>query len=159
MKQAKNLINLCADNHLSLAFAESVTCGLASYYLSTVEGTSDVFKGSVICYEAAVKTDLFRIRPELLKMYTPESQMVTNMLAENLCDIIPASVCCAITGLASKGGSETIEKPVGTVFISCYFKKRIFPQHFFISGTSEQIQKQSCRLLYDFIWHTIRRNK
>lgn len=54
----------------------------------------------------------------MLKKYTAESKEVTDALAKYLRQPIATDIHAAITRLASPGGSETAEKPVGTVFFS-----------------------------------------
>ncbi len=43
---------------------------------------------------------------------------VTTALAKNLPKLIKADIHVAITGLASAGGTETKDKPVGTIFFA-----------------------------------------
>jgi PncC family amidohydrolase len=68
MKSIVNqLVKLLIERKLTIALAESVTCGLASHQLNIVKGTSDAFMGSVICYNEKVKTDLLKVKPSLIK--------------------------------------------------------------------------------------------
>ena len=67
-RPVNNLVKLLKDNHLTIAFAESVTCGLASHQLSTIKGTSEVLKGSIVCYDEEVKINLLRVKKTLIKM-------------------------------------------------------------------------------------------
>lgn len=110
------------DEHLTVALAESITCGLASHQLNTVKGTSEIFMGSVVCYNEDVKTGLLKVSPTLLKKYTAESQEVTDQIVKSLKKIIVADIYAAVTGLATTGASETASKPVGTVFFIVFPK-------------------------------------
>jgi nicotinamide-nucleotide amidase len=142
------LINFFQKNKLTMAFAESVTCGLAAHKLSQVKDTSQAFKGSIVCYNGEVKTDLLKIPKKLIEKFTPESQQVTDAMAKNLKRLIVADVHAAVTGLASPGGSETKNKPVGTVFFSVLFKKKLFRQRKLYKGTPFQIKTKTCNDLY-----------
>ena len=130
MKKITNkLVKFLQLQNLTIAFAESMSCGLVTHQLNTVKGTSDVLKGSVICYSEDVKTGVLKVPKSLIKKHTAESQQVTDSLAKNLHKIIYADVCAAITGLAAPGGSECAEKPVATVFYSVFFDDKLQVQN------------------------------
>ncbi|MES2566890.1 MAG: nicotinamide-nucleotide amidohydrolase family protein [Bacteroidota bacterium] len=148
---ANKLIKHLKEKELTIAFAESVTCGLATQKLSNFKGTSDVLKGSIICYTPEVKKGLLNITNKCIKEFTCESKKVTDELAKNLSGIIKADLCAAITGLASPGGSETINKPVGTIFLSVFFKGKIHHISRIIKGSPLQIREKACLELYRFI--------
>ena len=61
MKTSKDLITTLKQNNLTLALAESVTGGYASYLLTKVAGSSTVFKGAAIVYSLDSKNNLFKI--------------------------------------------------------------------------------------------------
>lgn len=115
--------DLLAAKKLTLALAESMTCGLASHKLSTAPGTSKALRGSIICYSPEVKTTLLGIPQKMIRKYTAESQEVPSALAKNLGKLIKADLHAAVTGLSSANGTETISKPVGTVFFSVVYKR------------------------------------
>ncbi len=148
---AQILSNYLKKQQLTIAFAESVTCGLAINQLGNVSRTSDFLKGGIVCYDEEVKTGLLKVKPALIKKYTAESQEVTDALAKNLNTLFNADVCVAITGLASPGGSETPEKPVGTIFFSVYYKRKIHRKQHLFKGSPLQIKKKASAALYDFI--------
>lgn len=147
----KKLIKTLIEKKLRVAFAESVTCGLASNQLNITPGTSEVFMGSIVCYSEKVKMNLFNVRPSLIKKYTAESQEVTDALVKNLPQLIDADVYVAITGLNADGGSETVEKPVGTVFLSFLYKGKIIRRRKKFNGSPSSIKKQACKEVYQLI--------
>lgn len=156
MKRITNkLVKFLQKQNLTIAFAESMSCGLLTHQLNKVKGTSDVLKGSIICYSEDVKTGVLNVPKLLIKKHTAESQLVTDSLAKNLRSIIRADVCAAITGLAASGGSECASKPVGTVFYSIFFDRRIFKEKNTFRGTSLEIKKKACENFYKFIYKTI----
>lgn len=136
---------------LRLAIAESMTCGLAAYGLSACIGASDVLKGAISCYAPEVKIKLLKVPSGLIDKCSCESQEVTDRLAKNLHRLIKADVCSAITGLASEGGSECEGKPVGTVFLSVYFKNEMHSRRKLFRGTPKDIKIKACKALYTFI--------
>src|SRR4051812_14023511 len=147
----KLLIKTLKEKNLRLAMAESVTCGLAAHKLSTLPGVSEILAGSVVCYTPEVKMSLLGVPEKLIKKYSCESEQVTASLAKHLSALINADVHAAITGLASPGGSETKNKPVGTIFIAVYYKKKIYKQQFLFRGTPVKIRTKACAALYTMI--------
>jgi PncC family amidohydrolase len=148
---AAALIKTLKSKGMTLALAESMTCGMAANKLSFVPGISDVLTGSIVCYTPKVKMSTLRIPKKLIETYSCESSEVTEALAKHLSRLIKADVYAAITGLASAGGSETKEKPVGTVFFSVKNGRSIHNHRQRFYGTPLTIHKKACSVLYDFI--------
>ncbi|MCE3259161.1 MAG: hypothetical protein K0S12_802 [Bacteroidetes bacterium] len=152
LMNANHLINTfiktLLQKQLTLALAESMTCGLAAHKLSTVKGTSEVLKGGVVCYNEDVKKDLLKVPVSLIKRHTCESKEVTERLAKNLAGLIKADIHAAVTGLASGGGSESKEKPVGTVFFCIKMGSRLYHERRLFRGTPLQIREKACLALY-----------
>ena len=139
------------DRSLTLALAESMTCGLAAHMLSTCKGTSDVLKGSIVCYNEQVKRELMKVPSTMVRKYSAESRQVTKKLALSLRNLITADIYGAITGLASKGGSEKPGKPVGTVFFTIIHKRKVVTTRRVFRGTPLQVREKACLFLYDLI--------
>jgi len=156
-RPTNRLVKFLQQKQLSIALAESVTCGLVSHQIGTVRGVSDVFRGSIVCYDPAVKISLMKIKPALIRRCTAESPEVTDALARQLGRLIDADICCAVTGLACEGGSETKTKPVGTVFISMYFRRRIYRQRLLFRGTPTEIREKISKALCTFVWSELSR--
>lgn len=152
---AQRLASLLKERELTIAFAESVTCGLAAHHLGSTSHTSQFFKGCVVCYHESVKTGLLQVKPAVIKRHTAESQQVTDLLAKGLRRIIKADVCAAVTGLAAPGGSETKDKPVGTVFFSIYYKRRVYQLRKRFVGTPLQVKRKACKALCQFVIATL----
>jgi nicotinamide-nucleotide amidase len=153
--KAHAFIKQLQEKNLILALAESVTCGLAAHKLATAPGTSDVLAGSIVCYTPEVKRDLLGVSQKLIDRYTCESMEVTEALAKNLEKLIDADIHAALTGLASPGGSETKEKPVGTIFFCIKFKNKMHRYKKLFRGTPLEIRKKACMSLYEHVLKTI----
>jgi PncC family amidohydrolase len=153
---AEKLGQLLLKSNLTLAMAESISCGCASNDLGNVEGTSLFFKGSIVCYNEEVKTELIGISKTLLKTHSAESQQVTDALALKLKKLIDADIHAAVTGLAAPGGSETAEKPVGTVFISVLNKGKLYKMQRRFYGSPQEIKEKACKTLFQFIYKCVK---
>lgn len=129
-----------AENKLTIAFAESATAGNLSYQFSLTPDSGKILKGGLVCYDAGIKEDILKISPEFIEKYTPESAEVTRELARRLYKIVPsADIFVAVTGLTTPGGSETSEKPVGTMFIHVVLKDQDFAVREVFAGNAEEV--------------------
>jgi PncC family amidohydrolase len=149
--EINSLIKILKEKKLTLALAESVTCGLAANKLSTCIGISEVFRGSVVCYSPEVKKSLMKVPEKMIREFSCESQEVTETLARNLKKLIQADIYGALTGLASEGGSESKNKPIGTVFLSVYYKNKIYNTKKLFRGTPSEIKLKACFALFELI--------
>ncbi|MGV3686083.1 MAG: CinA family protein [Daejeonella sp.] len=132
-----------ADNNLTITFAESATAGslCAAYAMAPESGK--VLKGGIVCYDAILKEHILRIPPGLIRKYTPESAEVTEQLCRKLKKLINAEVYVAVTGLTTPGGSETREKPVGTMFIHMLWEEKSIGLREVYRGNPEEIINQA----------------
>lgn len=157
MKRPEQLLaNFLRENKLTIAFAESVSCGMLAGKLATISGTSEVLMGSIVCYNEKVKINLLKVPRKLIDKRTAESQQVTDMLANNLSKFIPADICAAITGLAAPGGSETKTKPLGTIFYSFIYRGKFFRLRKIFRGSPLEIRNKACDYLFKFIIREIK---
>lgn len=129
---------------LTIAFAESATAGRASAEFSLACDAGKFLKGGLVCYDATLKSKLLGVPQDLLDSCTPESMEVTEAIASGLQKLIAADIHIGITGLPCSGGSESPEKPVGTMFI-CGLKngEPLFRERVVFNGNHQEIVMQT----------------
>ena len=132
-----------AEQGLTIAFAESATAGWLCSEFALTEESGKVLKGGLACYDADLKIDLLQVPRELIDKFTPESMEVTREMAYRLAGFIPSDIQVTVTGLTTPGGSETQEKPVGTMFVFALIKgcEASFREVF--TGSCEEIIHQT----------------
>jgi len=132
------------EKKLTLAFAESATAGYLTAQFSLVPHAGEFLKGGLACYDAELKKSLLNVPQGLIDAFTPESMEVTIAMCRGLTQLIPADIHIAVTGLTCPGGSETNDKPVGTIFISALLRgEKLFYGHFCFQGSEEEIISQT----------------
>jgi nicotinamide-nucleotide amidase len=154
-RRVNSFVKRLKEKGLTLALAESVTCGMVTHKLGNCVGTSEVLTGSIVCYTPEVKKSVLNISQAMIEKYTCESREVTEALAKKLPGLIRADIHAAITGLAAEGGSETPDKPVGTVFFCIRYQNK---QHNFrkvFKGSPLTIREKASLELYKLILQTI----
>lgn len=150
-KELTELMMELKDKGLTVAFAESCTAGLLASEFVRAKGSSDVFKGSMVVYQPEVKQKLLNVKKETLELYTAESQQVTNEMVMGLKKQLNADFSIATTGLLGEGGSETTEKPVGTVFISFLYDGKAEEFREVFKGDSEKMRQQVVAFVFSKI--------
>lgn len=134
-----NCARLLAKKQLNIAFVESATAGKMCYEFSLTPYSGDILRGGISCYEVFVKENIIKVPHALIEKYTPESAEVTEVLAIQSSRLFKSDITVAITGLASSGGSETKEKPVGTMFFHVMLPSKSFAHREIFKGNPEEI--------------------
>ena len=125
----------------TLVTAESLTGGGIGAALTAVPGSSEVYKGGVICYTNWVKEQVLGVPPEILEKYGAVSTWTAGYML-NVRKLLQADVAVSVTGLAGPGGDE-FGHPVGTVFIGYEdsHTSKVIACHF--TDSREEIRNQT----------------
>lgn len=127
----KQLGELLRRKSITVATAESCTGGYIAHLITSVAGSSDYFKGSVISYANEIKVKVLGVQSEDLEREGAVSETVVLQMAEGVRKLMRTDYAVSVSGIAGPGGGSP-EKPVGTVWIGlsgpggCYAKKFIF---------------------------------
>jgi len=106
----------------SMSTAESCTGGEIAHLITSVSGSSDYYKGSVIAYDNSVKINLLGVREESLITHGAVSEAVVREMAEGARRLFKTGFAVATSGIAGpSGGSD--EKPVGTLWMAVASEK------------------------------------
>ena len=142
------MTNLCCEvleklKGKTLVTAESLTGGGIGAALTAVPGSSEVYKGGVICYTNWVKEHILGVPAEILERYGAVSTWTAGYML-NVRKLLQADVAVSVTGLAGPGGDE-FGNPVGTVFIGyCDAQVNVSKKYLF-SGSREEIRTAAIR--------------
>lgn len=109
------VLELCRARGLTLGTAESCTGGLVAGRLTSIAGSSDVFRGALVAYDNGVKQALLGVPADLLETHGAVSAEVAAAMAQGARARLDVDVAVSVTGIAGPGGG-TPEKPVGLVF-------------------------------------------
>ncbi len=108
--------SLLRDQNLTLATAESCTGGYIAHLITSIAGSSDYFKGSVVSYANEVKEKVLGVSSELLNVQGAVSEAVVVEMAQGAKKLLNVDCVLAVSGIAGPGGGSP-EKPVGTIWI------------------------------------------
>lgn len=125
----------------TLVTAESLTGGGIGAALTAIPGSSEIYKGGVICYTNWVKEHVLGVPAEILERYGAVSTWTAGYML-NVRKRLKADVAISVTGLAGPGGDE-FGHPVGTVFIGYEDSRtsKVVACHF--TGSREEIRNRT----------------
>jgi nicotinamide-nucleotide amidase len=129
---------------LRLAVAESCTGGLVGARLTEVPGSSDVFVGGVIAYDNALKVELLGVPETLLAEHGAVSEPVVRAMAEGAARRFGVAAAISVTGVAGPGGG-TPEKPVGTVWIGCWYNGTVETRRSIFPGSRHEVRARAAQ--------------
>ncbi|MFA7500897.1 MAG: CinA family protein [Sulfurimonas sp.] len=125
-----------------IAFAESCSGGLLSYYFTKNNGSSKIFDGSLVTYSNTIKENWLGVSSKTLQEYGAVSNEVVLEMSEGVLNVSNADYAISISGIAGDGGGTAL-KPVGTVYISARSKTKHIENRLNLSGDRNYIQHQS----------------
>jgi len=134
----ENLIgNLLKSKGLVVVTAESCTGGNIAHRFTSIPGSSDFFKGSVVAYSNEIKTSVLQVASEDLESNGAVSQIVVEQMAVGVRRLLKSDVAVATSGVAGPTGG-TVEKPVGTVWIAVCSEDKVVSKEFRFGALREQ---------------------
>lgn len=108
---------LLREKGCTLATAESCTGGYIAHLITSIAGSSDYFKGSVVAYANEIKEKLLGVKPGTLAQHGAVSSETVKEMAEGARERFTVDYAIATSGVAGPSGG-TPEKPVGTTWIA-----------------------------------------
>lgn len=105
------------DRGLTLATAESCTGGYIAHLITSVPGSSDYFRGSIIAYSNDIKEQVLGVKRSVIEKHGAVSGEVVEAMALGARHLLDADYALATSGVAGPGGG-TANKPVGLVWIA-----------------------------------------
>jgi competence/damage-inducible protein CinA-like protein len=136
------VLALCRSHGLSLAAAESCTGGLVAARLTSVPGSSDVFRGAVVAYADEVKQDELGVPALVLERYGAVSAEAARAMAEGVRERLGVDVAVSVTGVAGPGGG-TAEKPVGLVYLHAVAPEGVLAADFSFPSDRETVRRRA----------------
>ncbi|WP_152656336.1 competence/damage-inducible protein A [Oceanobacillus sp. CFH 90083] len=148
------VIELLAEKEKTIGAAESVTGGLFSSKLVSATGASNVFAGSLVTYQTAVKESLLGLSPELISTYGVVSKECAEAMAEQAALKLNTPMAISFTGVAGPDTQEA--KPVGQVYIAIFDDgKMVESSSILLSGNRNIIRERAAlkgfELLYQYL--------
>ena len=148
---SKKLVKILKKKNLSISFAESCTGGLLSSFITTISGSSDVFKLGLITYSNESKINILKVPKKIIAKYGAVSAQCCESMVRKLEKISKTKLSLSITGIAGPNGG-TINKPVGLVYIGIKKGNKIKINKYLFGNKSRSfIQKSAVKKSLELI--------
>ena len=134
------VVNLLTKNNLTITTAESCTGGLLAGRIVNVSGASSVFSQGIITYANKAKRKYLDVDKSTLKKYGEVSRKTAKEMAKGAALMADADVALSVTGIAGPDGG-TEEKPVGLVYIGCYYKGKVEVTENYFAGDRQKVRE------------------
>ncbi len=102
---------------LTIGAVESATGGRISDRLTSIPGSSDYYRGSVIAYNNRLKITLVGVQEATIAEYGAVSEQTALEMAQRGRTLLGVDICISDTGIAGPAGA-TAQKPVGLFFFA-----------------------------------------
>lgn len=136
-------------NDKTISTAESCSGGKIASLITSVPGSSQYFKGSVVAYSNQIKNKILQVEEGIISKHGAVSQQVVELMAANVRNLFETDFSVAISGIAGPDGG-TEEKPVGTTWIAVASEKQVLSKKYIFADNRERnIQRASITALND----------
>ena len=117
---SKEINEMMWRNHKTLATAESCTAGRVASVITAVPGSSNYYKGGLVCYSDEVKTELLKVDADVIAEKTPVCEEVVRQMVIGANELFHTDYAVAISGFAGPGGPDGGRSGVivGTIWIA-----------------------------------------
>lgn len=123
------LLELLKNKKQTFGTAESCTGGYIAHLITSIAGSSAVYKGSVVAYANEIKERILRLHKGTLSAAGAVSEETVKQMATGALNELNTDYVIATSGIMGpEGGSP--EKPVGTVWIAVASRKEVQTQMF-----------------------------
>ncbi len=123
----KVVAKLLLKHNKTVGTAESCTGGYISHLITSIPGSSEYYKGSVIAYAYDAKENLLSVDKEVLLGKGAVSEEVVTQMVKGAVKNLDVDYAIAVSGIMGPGGA-TPDKPVGTVWIGVGNKEKVLAQ-------------------------------
>jgi competence/damage-inducible protein CinA C-terminal domain len=134
----EELVKLLLDNKLSIASIESFTVGEFASSLASYPMISNVYKGSLICYQTIIKEQVLKVDKVLIDKYGVVSNEVALEMAKKGSLLFNSDITISFTGNAGPTAME--HKPVGLFYIAVLFNGQLESYEYQIKGNRAEIK-------------------
>ena len=134
--EEKIVSELYARNQ-TLTTAESCTGGLLAGKILNVSGASAVYNEGHITYSNEAKERLLGVKQDTLQQFGAVSKETAAEMAKGAALAAKADIGLSTTGIAGPTGG-TPEKPVGLVYVGCYYNGEVTVEECRFTGNREQ---------------------
>ncbi len=154
MDLEERIIKELQKRKMTLTTAESCTGGLLAGRILNVSGASAVYNEGHITYSNEAKERLLGVSHEILETCGAVSKETAAEMAKGAALAAKAEVGLSTTGIAGPTGG-TLEKPVGLVYVGCYYDSEVTVEECHFKGNREENRNAAVEAALQLLWKTL----
>ena len=151
---ALRLVHVLADAGLTVATCESLTGGLVGATITSVPGSSAIFRGGLITYASDLKAALAGVDAQWIAEHGVVNDTTARQMATGCAHTCQADLGLACTGVAGPDRQDG-QRP-GTVHIAVAHDAQVFTRQLSLSGERKAVRLGTVSALLEFTCHVIR---
>ena len=155
-EELKKLHELCIQQKLSIATAESCTGGFISKLITDQSNSSKYYRGSVIAYSNNVKSDVLSISPELIHKHGAVSEEVSNAMAQGLLKLMNCDLALSVTGIMENNDDASTKDC--QVYITVMSEDNEQTSHFLLDGSRKNNRLSTVYFAFNCLSDFIHKN-
>lgn len=137
----QQVVVLLKKQNKRLAAAESLTGGMFTSKLISVNDASQVCSGGIVCYDKKVKVDVLGVSEKTIQTMGTVSEACALEMAVNIRKRLDSTIGISFTGVA--GPDEIEGQPVGTVYIAISNNEQQQVNKFIFQGDRNTIRRKT----------------
>ena len=155
-EELKKLHDLCIQQKLSIATAESCTGGFIAKLITDQSNSSKFYRGSIIAYSNDVKSDILNISPELIHKHGAVSKEVSNAMALGLLKLIHTDIVLSVTGIMEN--NDDLSTKDCQVYITVMSQEYEQTSHFLLEGSRKNNRLSTVYFAFNCLSDFINKN-
>lgn len=148
---------LLTEKKLTISTTESCTGGKIASVITSISGSSNYFKGSIVSYATESKVNVLGVSQEIIDEFSVVSKQVAEAMAFQVKKIFQSDFAIATTGNAGPNKGDA-DAEVGTVFIAIATPKGVFSEEFNFGQPREKVIDRAVNKGLEIIYKEILKN-
>ena len=141
----------------TMATAESCTGGKIAQMLTSVAGSSNYFRGSIVSYATDTKISILGVDAKTIEKFSVVSAEVASEMAIGLQKLMKSDYAIATTGNAGPNKGDA-DAEVGTVFIALATPTTVFVEEFNFGQPREKVIDRTANKSFEILQKEILKN-
>lgn len=144
------VVEMLGQEKLILSTSESCTGGMLAAAITSVSGSSNVFKEGFITYSNDAKMKYLGVTNKTIEQFGAVSEECAKEMCQGLQRNTKSDIAIAITGIAGPSGGS-LEKPVGLVHFGMVYKNRTILERKVFNGNRKMVRTRAMMFALNMI--------
>ena len=154
MEIVEEVVRFLLEKEITISFAESLTGGMLSSFITKFPGVSKIFKGSVVSYSDFAKEKVLFVPKDILEKFSAVSEETAYFMAKNVQKLFETDISISLTGYA---GPDFPDGKKGLVYATIFCFENGYDFCYHLSGNRNEIRKNATLMVLNDLNKILRR--